>query len=302
LGAVRDAGVDLTYVGENKSYLKPTIQLSPGLITFVGTEVGVLDYEVALNTYASINLYKGFDLGILANTPLFHSDELDKKDGVFRNSRGKHEIKSVLLHRSDVFGEFINIASVGMYGDFWAGMESLSYAHENHTLSLKLDYLEERDKPSWKDDPEVRTNYLGIYSYYMPQVDTNFRVTAGEYYSGDHGYEVRMKKFFGDTAVSFFYQNSDQNYIGINVALPLTPRKIADTRVKLKGKNNFNYGLRTTVQDEDGANTIETSYLVRLGKEYDIERKFLNRNRLSTEYVKKHILRVRDAGLEYGSW
>jgi hypothetical protein len=302
LSRVDDSGVDLSFIGENSSQFKTRVQLSAGFLTFVGTDMGVLDYQVSLRPYATMNLYKGFDIGILGDIPLFNSDELDKDDGAFRRYHKDSEIKSLLLHRSDVLGDFINIASVGTYGDYWAVMDSLSYTHENHTFSLKMDYLEERDKPDWKDDPDIRTNYLGIYSYYIPQIDTNFRLTGGEYFYGDRGYEVRMKKFFGDTAISFFYQNSDQNYIGINIALPLTPRKIADSYLQLKGKNNFNYGLRTTVQDDDGANTIETAYLVKVGREFDTERSFLNRNRLSSDYVKKHILRVRDAGLEYGNW
>ncbi|RUM66030.1 MAG: hypothetical protein DSZ06_04050 [Sulfurospirillum sp.] len=299
LEAVDDSSVQLEYTGLNPSQFKTRIQLFPGLITFVGTELNDLDYLLSARAYASINLYKGFDLDILGDFPLFHSDELDRDNGAFKNYNQGNKLKSLLLHRSDVFGDFINIASAGIYGDFWAAMDSLTYAHENHTFSLKLDYLEERDVPDWKIDPDVRTNYLGIYSYYIPQIDANFRLTGGEFYSGDHGFEVRMKKFFGDTGVSFFYQNTDQNYIGINVALPLTPRRVGDYMVQLKGKNDFSYGLRTTVQDDDGRNTLETAYAVRIYNEFDTEKTFLNRNRLSTDYVKRHILRLKDAYLNF---
>ena len=299
--AVDDSQVSLTVDSANPSYLKTRVQLSPGLITFVGTNFGVLDYLVSARVYAHTTLYKGFDLGVVGDYPLFHSDELDRKTGAFRRSNQGSRLISALLNRSDAYGDFVNVASAGIYGDFWAVMDSLTYTHENHTFSLKLDYLEERDPPEWRDEKTIRTNYLGIYSYYVPQLDTNFRLSAGEYYYGDHGFEVRMKKFFGDTAISFFYQNSDQNYIGINVALPLTPRRVGDYMVQLKGKNDFNYGLRTTVQDDDGRNTLETDYLVRIYNEFDTERTFLNRNRFSTDYIKKHILRLRDAYITYVS-
>ena len=51
--------------------------------------------------------------------------------------------------------------------------------------------------------------------------------------------------------------------------------------------------------DDDGANTLEPSGVIRAGREFDIERRFLNRNRLSLDYVKKHIFRLRDTYFEY---
>ncbi len=42
--------------------------------------------------------------------------------------------------------------------------------------------------------------------------------------------------------------------------------------------------------DDDGRNTLEPGGVIRPGREFDIERRFLNKNRLSNNYVKKHIL------------
>jgi hypothetical protein len=298
LSSVDNNDVELYYEGENSSQFKPRLELSPSIVSTVGTEVGVFDYQLSLRSDLSINIYKGVDLTFSYNSPLFNSDNFDKGE-VFSRYRTKNKINSILLNRSDVFGNFINVASVGKVGKLYGILNSSTYSYDNHTFSLIVDYLEAKDKKWWEDKKETRTNYLGVYSYYMPEIDTNFRITGGEYYYGDRGYELRMKKFFGDTAISFFYQNSDQNYIGMNIALPLTPRYVPDGYFQLKGKKDFNYGIRSTVQDDDGRNTLETSYLIRIAKQIDTKRTFLNRNRMSEDYVKEHLLRLRDASIEY---
>ncbi len=57
--------------------------------------------------------------------------------------------------------------------------------------------------------------------------------------------------------------------------------------------------LRTTVNNPDHANTLESGGLLRASREFDIDPNFLNRNRLSSDYVKKHITRLRDAYMKY---
>ena len=285
--------------GANSSYLKTRLELYPGLKTFIGTEIGKFDYLLSARTYLHWNLYKGFDLGILYDAPLMWSNDLNREHGGYRQYHQPSELKSILLHRSDVFGNFINIASIGTHGDNWAGFESLTYTTGNHTLSVKLGYLEAREKEYWQIRPETKEIYLGTYSYYSDKFDTLAEYTYGQFYNADYGFEVKAKRYFGDVAIGLLYQQTTQKYAGISVEIPLTPRRVADSWFQIKGKNDFIYQVRTTVMDDDGANTLEPGGVIRSGREFDIERRFLNKNRLSSDYVKKHILRLRDAYFEY---
>jgi hypothetical protein len=278
--------------GANSSYLKTRLEIYPGLKTFIGTEIGVFDYLLSARTYFHWNLYKGFDLGILYDFPLLWSNDLNREHGGYRQYHQPSEVKSVLLHRSDVFGNFVNIVSAGIHGNNWAGVESVTYTSGNHTLSAKYGYLVEKDKPYWKYKADEKDIYLGTYSYYYDKYDAIFEYTYGQFYNQDYGFEMKAKRYFGDVAVGLLYQQTTQKYAGISVELPLTPRKVSDSWFQIKGKNDFDYVVRTTVMDDDGKNTLEPDGAIRPGREFDIERRFLNQNRLSIDYIKKHILRL----------
>jgi len=299
-----EGGQNLAVDGANSSYLKTRLTLYPGLNTYVGTELGTLDYLLSLRTAFHWNLYKGFDLGVMADFPALMSDDFEE-GGYFRSDYKGNQLKSVLLHRSDIFGDFINVASAGLFRKYWVAFENLTYAHGNHTLGLKYAYFRTREKITppnglaYYPYHEEKDIYIARYSYYYDRFDALFELTGGKYFNDDKGFEVTAKRYFGDTAVSFFYQHADEKYVGIAVELPLTPRKIEDSYLQVKGKHNYKYGIRTTVNDPDNVNYLEPGGLLKASREFDIEPNFLNKNRLSSDYVKKHVLRLRDASLRY---
>ncbi len=299
----RSQGKNLTVENANSSYLKTRLALYPGLITYVGTEYGTFDYLISLRTALHWNLYKGFDLGLMADFPAIASDDLEKGKGRYAKANKGNQLKSVLLHRSDVFGDFVNIVSAGMYRDYWAGFENLTYSSGNHSFGAKVGFLESQDLQFvpgvYEAVYDKRELYVGNYSYYHDGLDSVLELTAGKFFYEDTGFQIKVKRYFGDTAIGFFYQNADQKYVGISIEAPLTPRKVNDSYFQIKGKNNYRYSLRTTVSDDDGRNTLEPDGLVQISREFDIESNFLNRNRLSSDYLKKHVLRMRDAYLRY---
>jgi hypothetical protein len=283
----------------NSSYLKPRLELSFGISTFVGTEYGVFDYELMLKPYLHTTLYKGFELGILGNIPLYNTDNVDKDRGVFRQYYKDQGIDSILLHRNDTFGNFINILSVGQYKEQWAGFENLTFAKDNHTLGIKLGYIDKDDDKN-EDSKKI---YLANYSYYNDRYDTLLEVAGGQYYYEDTGYNITLKRFFGDTAINLIYQNTNQQYAGIGIEIPLTPRKAPDLGyMQVKGTNNFKYRLRSAILDENHRNYIGPNDALPVSRVYDIEDRFLNRNRLNIDYIKKHLSRFRDAHNEFVSF
>jgi hypothetical protein len=241
----------------------------------------------------------------MADFPALASDDLDRDTGRYKSANKGNQLKSIMIHRSDIFGNFINIASAGLYGDFWVGFENLTYAEGNHALGVKYAYFRGREETvptgNIDFDPYIEERYIytATYSYYHDSLDTLLELTAGKFYYDDTGFELKAKRYFGDTAVGFFYQKADEQYIGINIELPLTPRKIRDSYFQVKGKSNYSYSLRTTVNDPDGRNTLAPGGLLRASREFDVEPNFLNRNRLNSDYLKKHVLRLRDAYMKY---
>lgn len=297
-------GENLTVENANSSYLKTRLRLYPGLITYVGTEYGTFDYLVSLRTAFHWNLYKGWDLGVLADFPAIASDDLDRDTGAYKSANKGNQLKSIMIHRSDVFGNFINVASAGLFRDYWVAFENLTYAQGNHTLGVKYAYFRKDEviipgNIAYEPFTEERYIYVANYTYYHDRWDTLLEVTAGKFFNDDRGFELKAKRYFGDTAVGFFYQNADEDYIGISIEVPLTPRKMEDSYFQVKGKADYQYYLRTTVNDPDNANYLAPGGLLKASREFDIEPNFLNKNRLNSDYVKKHVLRLRDAYVKY---
>ena len=286
-----DTDINLVIQNENSSYFKPRFELSANIHSFIATEVGVFDYLISARPYLHINLYKGFDLGILGDFPLYHTRNYDD-DRPFRYYNNENKLESLLLHRSDIFGDFINIASVGSYKDYIGGFDEITYSYDNHILSLDVGYLE--------DDDKEKDIYLGSYNYYYDSYDVLFSVRGGKYFNQDEGFDIGVKRFFGDTSINFFYQNTDTQFVGLGVEIPLTPRRVSNSKYgQFKGKRDFEYHFRTSVKDKSGINAINPKDAKIANREFNAKSRFLNRYRLSEDYIKKHILRFRDVYFRY---
>ncbi|NPA28256.1 MAG: hypothetical protein GXN91_04370, partial [Epsilonproteobacteria bacterium] len=140
------------------------------------------------------------------------------------------------------------------------------------------------------------------YNYYPLDLQLSFQ--AGKYWKQDVGFDIEAKKFFGDIAVSlkFLYSKPDDNdniywsedsnkYIGLYIEIPLdfSKSKTNWKRVQLEGDKAFKYGLRSTIDRDDGTNRVTPG----LGEEpmFDIEhyKHLTNRNRTGYDYLKYHI-------------
>jgi hypothetical protein len=285
--------IPLKICNANSSYFKTRAELGVGLNNYVAVEISVYEYLVSARPYFHWNLYKGLDLGVLADFPLFESDEF-KAGGAFQYENKGNKLENIMLHKSDIFGDFVNLLSVGYYDEQYGGFENMLYTLDDHTFKLKLGYFEH------EDTKETRDIALATYSYYHQNYDAYIELTAGKYYNQDTGFDLQLKRYFGETLVKLFYQNADEQYVGLGVELPLTPRYVANTPYgQIKGQNLFSHQLRTVVRSGDGQNFVKPGGLITPTTEFEIESRFLNRNRLTEAYVKKHILRLRDVYFSY---
>lgn len=100
-----------------------------------------------------------------------------------------------MLHKSDIFGDFINLFSAGYYGEQYGGFENMSYTLDDHTFKLKLGYLKH------EDTKETRNITLATYGYYDQNYDTYIELTGGKYYNQDSGFDVQVQRYFGETLI-----------------------------------------------------------------------------------------------------
>lgn len=302
----------------HNSFLRPRLEISPVVKTFVGTEYGVFDYMLWLRGNLYFNLYKGIDVSLVGDVAIAHTDAFDPESGVWRFYYNDSHMQSIMLHNSDnIFGA-INTLSVGSLEENYVGaMDQLIYVYGNHTFKLKGGYFEQfkggnPELAYWFGEAKYRTLYLAKYTYMIEGLDLLGEVRGGQYWHQDLGFDVALKRYFGDVAFSLFYQQSNgtnklyseevDRYAGASVEIPLTLPKTPVYRYgQVKGSSAFSYGLRTTVLRDTGANRIITTGTIDPKTAFESETYFLNRNRLQIGYIRSHLFRLINAYDHYVS-
>jgi hypothetical protein len=178
----------------------------------------------------------------------------------------------------------------------------------NHRFLLKQVYTSSSDPQALYQSNRA---YLGSYRYYFGPLDLHLEGTAGQFLDNDRGFSIELKRFFGDTAFSLFYKNSwteaktnvDREHVqmgGVQISIPLTPRRdMKPSIVQVKGSNEWSYVQETKIVTPGNANNVNTSIGMDPQMGYNLERVYYNRDRLSEEYIRMHLPRLRDAYLTY---
>lgn len=298
---------DVTYVAEASfaTWFRSRLVLAPRLKTFVATEVSSLDYLLSFAPALYVDLWKGAVLNASATIPFAWSKGFD--DGQpFRNSRTDAQFESVMLSQAIAIKPFPGVMlSLGggmiqhdTYGDLF---EAYWYSKEgNHRLGFQQGF--------GKDNVYNfnRTAYLGSYRYTYTPLDTSLTLTGGSFWDNDTGVRADLSRFFGDTSFSVYYKYSrttnNQNYQigGVQISFPLTLRQgMKPYPVQVKGPDEWSYHLETVTHGPTAANTVGVAIGATPPAAENIPKDYYDRDRLTPDYVKTHLLRVRDAYVRY---
>ncbi len=286
---------------QNSSFFKPIVELSPGVITTVGTEIGLFDYLLSLRSNVYMPLYNGLSMSAMYELPFVNSKNFD--DGEILNKMYSNRVDSRLvnanLHQSFHYSTLFNTTTIGKFKTDYYGVlnqTNISLSKGEHALNFMVGtFINDNN------ENDTHTIYEGNYRYYYQPLDIFAKVAYGEYWYEDKGVTLELKRFFGDTAISLEYQNLENQYIGLKVSMPLTFRKIAKASSfgQIKGKSDFNYGVRSTIHLDDGTNRLIPSGGVLPTVDFKLDSYYLNRDRLNSSYILGHINRMREAYLDY---
>lgn len=301
-----DPGVNFIQSNGNSSWLKSALLVYPALKTYVGTEVGVFDYLLSVKLDYYLNAWKGAVINARLDLPVSWSENFD--DGkAFRDNRNSSQVDRLMLFQAfkPAADIMVNLGAGMVMHDGYGTLNEASWAPGNgkHLFMLKQAYVEYSNSEKSQGNNEV---YLGSYRYYFEPIDLYLTGTVGKFYDNDKGFSVELKRFFGDTAFSVFYKNSrtsegeDVQFGGVQIALPLTLRQdMKPYPLQLKGNNEWRYAQETKIVSPGSANSVSTSIGVNPQAPYNLEQVFYNRDRLSEPYIRKHLLRLRDAYITY---
>jgi hypothetical protein len=287
---------------DNPSWLRSSVVVYPGLTTFYGTEVGVFDYLLSVKPTCILDLWKGAALDVRGDVPVVWSENFD--DGkYFRNVRQDPRLERAMIFQAvRIFPTVMASIGAGMIlKDTYGTLNELMWVPGNgdHRFRVKAGYSEHRNHDS---GDEVA---LGSYRYYFAPLATYAEVTGGKFWDQDTGFTVELKRFFGDTAFSVYYKDIrtvDNQHVqmgGVQFSFPLTPRRdMKPYIVQLRGTEEWNYAVETEIV-EDRPNLVGRSVGINPQPEFNLERLFYNRDRFMEAYLRKHLLRLRDANIRY---
>jgi len=303
----KDEGVDYLVGPSNSSWLDSSLVVYPGLKTFVATEVGTFDYLLSAKLDYFFNAWKGAVVNARWDIPVAWSENFDNGKA-FRSDRAGSQLDRLMLFQAIkvVPGLMVNLGGGMIVPDYHGTLNEVMWTPSDgaHRFTIKQAYATSSDV---QDLPQKRETYLGSYRYYFSPLNLSFKVTVGRFFDNDEGFRLDMKRFFGDTALSVYYANSQTTFRdrvqigGVMIALPLTPRRDMKPGIlQLKGYDDWSYAQETKIVAPGESNTVSTSTGVDPVLPYNLERVFYNRDRLNEPYIREHLLRLREVYRAYG--
>lgn len=275
---------------------KPRLTIAPSLSSGVATEYGIWDYSLGLRANMVLNVFPGGALNVSHISAIDSSEDFDR-DRVFYERRQRSGLSEANVQfTSQPMPRLFNSVYLGRFRYDYRGLmdegfwQSLTGAHR---LSLKAGHFEHES-----DHDDERTVVLAAYRYYAEQWNLSLEATAGQFWDKDTGALLEARFLFGDQSISLFYKNTDAEFVGVRLMVPLTPRRDSNFRhLQVRGKENWSHGIQTRINE--AANTVSFGSADVPSFENESLRTFMNNDRLSPSYMRGQLLRMRDAYRRY---
>ena len=287
----------------NSGFLKTSLMLYPGLNTAVGTDFGVFDYELSLKPDLFVDLWKGGVINARWDVPVVWSDNFN--DGKpFRSSRAPARNERVMLFQAfkPAADVMLNLGGGKVLPQEYGTLNEATWSPGNGSHRFRAFQAYAKDS----DTQQITTSYLGSYRYYFAPLDLALEGTGGRFWAQDTGFAFELKRFFGDATVSVYYKNSQKDdskvwkAAGIQFSFPLTPEKDMKHyyNMQVRGTDEWSYSQETTL----GKSNDLAPYPIAINPQPStaLYRAYYNRDRLSEDYIRRHLDRLREAWQKYG--
>ncbi len=288
----------------NPSRLKPSIVVYPSLLTLIGTEHGLFDYQLSIRPELQVPLWKGATAVTRGDIPVGWSPNL--ADGAIYSSYRT----PTRLDRA-MFFQAITLAP-GLVANLGAGkvltttngtLNELSWIPKSGTSRFKL-------TQAWgRDTGTTRNVILGSYRFQIPRYDVAVEATGGKFWAQDTGYMIDLQRFFGDTSLSLYFKDiksatDSQRYrqAGVQIDLPLTPRRDMKAKpLQLRGIQDWSFSQETGIVSSgtQNSNYIKSDAAIVPDTTESLAVYFYDRERLNPAYILAHTARIKEAWQHY---
>jgi hypothetical protein len=259
-----------------------------------------MDYIVSLKPELYTTIAKGTQISARWNIPLSWSSNYD--DGEVFSYRRRYPLEPKMdnllvnmAYKPFSSTMFLNSIQAGLFDvDLYGGMYQGLLSDGNSQFKVKIAQFDDK---KYEKNRELQ---LISYRYYLDNIDTNFKITYGKYFYEDKGTTLEIKRFFGDTSLSLKLSHTDGDNIGrVALSFPLTPRKRVDTSLfQIKG-DKFTYNRQKTIVSEGEGSYAKPRSAIDIDTNFELEKFYLNDDRLSADYIYGHIPRLRSSYLKF---
>jgi hypothetical protein len=280
----------------------PRLSFAPKINHFIGTELGVLDYSLALRSTLELPLWSGASFYGDYDYQLKETEDFQRGRSFYRWSIPSRwtnfAVKQVIrlpfnVYSSVGFGRFKGDYQEEFNGLFtealWqspngAHMVSFSGGHYSSNVFEGLG----------------RRVAVGSYRYYWDDLDLSIKVEAGRYWKQDRGGKLEFAFNFGDSRAKFYIQDTDHMSVGIGFSVPLGMRKdVRLSAVQIKSSTDFNFSTSTMVNSDSGCNCLVPGRAKLAPYGSDLATNYFNKDRLNVNYIKAQQQRLIDAFIDW---
>jgi hypothetical protein len=282
----------------NSPYFKPRVTISPALTNTYATELGVIDFSLALRADIDLPLWQGGGVSVSGQVHVANSDDFEKT-APFKHYREHTGVDRAVFYQTFAlpFGLY-NQTQVGYFQETYdySGIINetawLSPAGR-HKVSANVGYFEYQNYNGNRDYKTLS------YQYNWVEQDITFHATAGEFWSTDTGAKLESRFWFGDSYIGLFYENTSAQKAGVSISIPLSSRKdMAVTRYgQIKGKEAWRHTASTQIGKSHNRLVFNQGYTP--GTAISLDRSFLNQGRMSSDYIYANLARLKNAYMEY---
>ncbi|KZN44393.1 YjbH domain-containing protein [Pseudoalteromonas luteoviolacea] len=300
LGAMRSIG-GVTWVGlesANSPYFKPRVTISPELNSTHATELGVIDYSLALRADVTVPVWKGAGFNLSAQTVVSESDDFENT-GAFNDRSVDNGVSNAFFYQTYQlpFGIY-NQTRIGYFKEFYkyTGIinETAWVSPEgNHKVTNTYGFFDYKDYDSDRDYHTVE------YQYNWVDKDISFHVTGGKFWRKDNGFKVETRFWFGDSYVALYGEDTNAQVAGVALSIPLSKRKSMNVTKfgQVKGNHAWRHQVGTRVGEDNNYLVYQQAYTPKT--DVSLHRSFFNQGRSSVGYIYANLPRLRDAYLTY---
>ena len=297
---VSESGINWVLGSDNPGHFKPSVMVYPALLTLVGTEYGVFDYQLSIRPELQLPLWHGATGVARWDLPVAWSGNLDNGQ-IYASYRTAATMDRLMFFQAIPLapGLVANLGAGKVLDTTNGVLNELRWTPGGGMNRFNV-------TQSWgRYSGSTRNVLLGSYRVFLARRDLAFEATAGRFWEQDKGGMVSMQRFFGDTSVSLYFKdtvtpNDSKRWLqaGIQFEFPLTPRRDMKPRpVQIRGDEDWIYAQETGIASSatQTANYIVPDLAAVPAPTQDLAIYFYDRERLNADYIVSHTNRIKDA-------